>query len=228
MWFQTSPDKIFVGSDKVRQEAISRGIPEDKIVLSGIPVHPGFMSEHRSKAEIRRDLGWRPEATTVLAVGSRRVEHMVDHLDAINDSGYALQLAIVAGGDDALYSKVKEIDWQVPAYPYNYVENLPAMMQASDILVSKAGGLIIAESLACSLPIIMIGFIPGQETGNISYVLEKRVGALAESPQELLSLLAGWLKEGQREMRSISSRAGSTGKPDAAYRIAETIWEAIR
>lgn len=227
MWFQPSPNTIFVGSDKIRSEALSRGIAEEKISLTGIPIHPGFTREKRCQPEIRKDLGWNPDLTTILAVSSRRVEHMVDHLEAINTSGYPLQLAVVAGGDDVLYHQIQEIEWHIPAYLYNYVENIPEMMHASNILVSKAGGLIIAESLACSLPIIMIDFIAGQETGNISFILEKDAGALAETPQELLSILASWLKENQRELRAVSSRAGSIGKPDAASRIAETIWEAM-
>ena len=228
LWFQTRLDKLFVGNDKVRAEAISQGIPKERIILSGVPIHPDFVREKRTKPEIRMDLGWAPDLTTILAVSSRRVEHMVDHLEAINCSGFQLQLAIVSGGDDILYRRIKEIKWRIPVHLYNYVENIPSLMHASDILISKAGGLIIAESLASSLPIIMVDFIPGQETGNIAYILENRAGVLAKTPPELLNTLEDWLKDDKGELKLVSYQAGRIGNPGAAYRIGETIWEAIQ
>jgi 1,2-diacylglycerol 3-beta-galactosyltransferase len=227
-WFQSSPDKIFVATDTVRAEAISRGIDEEKIILSGIPIHPKFTQYTRNKTEIRSNLGWSTELPTILAVGSRRIGNLLQHLVVLNDLRIPVQLAVIAGGDDESYCQLQSMKWHIPAHLYNYVDNISSMMHAADVLISKAGGLIITESLACGLPILLIDFIPGQETGNIAFVCKNQTGAMVQTPKDLLLILENWLREDQKLLKMIASNAARTGRPNAAYQVAETIWEAIQ
>ncbi|HEX7974067.1 MAG TPA: glycosyltransferase [Anaerolineales bacterium] len=227
-WFQPSPDKFFVPTAAVRNEAISEGIPAEKIVISGIPVNPEIAREKRKKADIRMELGWDPGRTTILAVGSRRVSHLIEHLEAIDRCAFPVQLVIVAGGDDVLYRQTKAIAWRIPVHIYNFVENLPTMMRASDLLISKAGGLIIAEGLACGIPAILIDYIPGQETGNIAYVCDQQVGILAKSPSHLLTILDDWLQDGASKLNRFAVNSGRAGKPEAAYQVAKILWQAVQ
>ena len=56
-----------------------------------------------------------------------------------------------------------------------FVNNMEEWMHASDVIITKAGPGTIAESFICGLPVLLNGFIPGQEEGNIEYVLEHQV-----------------------------------------------------
>lgn len=163
LWLEPGPDKFFVPSEDVRQQAILNHIAPEKIIVSGLPVNPRIADETRSKAEIRRSLGWDPQLPTVLAVGSRRVSELIDHLDGVDSLGIPLHLVLVAGGDDELYQKMLARTWQVPTHIYNLVSDMPAMLHAADVLISKAGGLITSEALACGLPMILVDFIPGRK-----------------------------------------------------------------
>ena len=80
------------------------------------------------------------------------------------------QIAIITGGDDKLYKALQPIEWQHPTKIYDFVENMPAMMRAADLIACKAGGLIVTESLASGLPLLLIHALPGQEIGNADYV----------------------------------------------------------
>lgn len=228
LWFQPKTATFFVPTPAVRIEAILNGVPPEKIVLSGIPVNPQIAQEKRSKAEIRRELGWDEQLTTILAVGSRRVRNMLPYLERINGCGYPVQLAVVAGGDDDLYNQFRSFKWKIPVHIYNYVNSIPAMLHAADILLSKAGGLILAESLACGLPVLMIDSIPGQETGNIRYIRQHRAGIELQSPEELDPILEDWLGKDHSRLKQIARNSSRIGKPEAAYRIAEIIWQSVQ
>ena len=59
-----------------------------------------------------------------------------------------------------------------------FVDNMPELMSASDLLVTKAGPGTLAEAFIAGLPVIIFGYTPGQETANVDYVLDHHAGAL--------------------------------------------------
>jgi 1,2-diacylglycerol 3-beta-galactosyltransferase len=227
LWFQRNPEKLFVGSELVRNEAITCGFPAEKIVVSGIPVNPHIAREKRSKNELRQKLGWRSDLTTLLAVSSPRVEHMLENLESINQSGLAVQLAVAAGGDQVLYERLRQMNWQIPVHIYNYANNITEMMQAADVLISKAGGLVTTEGLACGLPILLIDSLPGQESGNITYVCQNQAGVSVQNPGELVDTLRQWLQDEGRLLNQYAEHSKRIGKPEAAYQIAEIVWQRV-
>lgn len=227
LWFQPSPDRFFVGSEAVRDQAVTSGIPAEKVYVSGIPVNPKIASRNQSKAELRRRLGWEERLLTILAVGSRRINRLAENLAVIDGSRFPFQVAAVAGGDDGLHEQFLKTRWRHPVFIYNYVGCLPDMLRSADVLISKAGGLIITEGLACDLPMILVDAIPGQETGNARYICENGAGVVSNSPAETLAILDGWLEDDQRELKRVSLNASRLGKPQAAYLIADAVWQSI-
>jgi len=228
LWFEPSPDLVFVGSDPVRSQAIAHGISPERVILSGIPVDPDFAGEPRSKSEIRSYFGWDPDLPTLLIVGSRRVNRIYNHLIAIDRSGLPVQVAVVAGGDEQLYRQVSARNWRFPLHLYAYTEQIPQMMRAADVLISKAGGLIVAEGLASGLPLLLVDFIPGQESGNVNYICENRAGILVQRPVDLVQALECWLDNGQIMLKSFSENSSRIGNPFAAGQVAKIVWEAAR
>jgi 1,2-diacylglycerol 3-beta-galactosyltransferase len=228
MWLQPGPDRIFVSSEAVQAEAQACGLTGEQVIASGVPVNPRFGEETKSRQALRKELGWADGLTTLLAVGSRRVETLLSHLKAINQAGLPLQIAAVAGGDERLLRELQAVQWHVPAHIYGFVEQMPDLMKAADLLVSKAGGLIIAEGLASGLPLLLIEYIAGQETGNLRFVSENHAGRLANSPQESVAILEEWLQAGAQGLKEASANARRIGRPRAACQVAQTVWEAIR
>jgi 1,2-diacylglycerol 3-beta-galactosyltransferase len=228
MWLRPGPERIFVASQAVRLEALACGLNGEQLIASGIPVAPRIGSEMKSRQALRRELGWHEDITTLLAVGSRRVETLLAHLQAINQAGLPLQLAAVAGGNESLFRQLKAVNWRFPAHIYGYVDRMSDLMLAADLLISKAGGLIISEGLAAGLPLLLIEYIPGQESGNVRFVCDNHAGRLAASPQETLSMIEDWLQDGGRGLHVAAVNARQIGRPDAARHVAEIVWGAIQ
>jgi 1,2-diacylglycerol 3-beta-galactosyltransferase len=225
IYFHRAADRCLVSVPAARDEAIASGLPPDRVIVTGIPVHPNLANEDRKPAAVRDELGWPPQLRTVLVVGGKRVKNLTGILRTLNHSGLPLQLAIVAGGDDALYRELQETEWHVPARVLNFVDNMPTLMHASDCIVCKAGGLIVTESLASGLPILLTDFIEGQETGNVRYVVEGGAGELVRNPLDGLETICHWLAAEGEMLARRSRNARSLGHPRAAYDVAGLAWE---
>jgi 1,2-diacylglycerol 3-beta-galactosyltransferase len=228
IWFNNAVDLCLVPTPQVRGLALDAGLSAKQVQISGIPVSPNLIRETRSPAVIRAQLGWQPDLITLLAVGSRRVGGFEEALNVLNHSGLPIQLAVVAGGDEERYRHLKETEWHTVTHVYDYVTNIPEMMHASDIVMSKAGGLVITESLACGLPMILIDLIPGQEIGNAEYVIQGGAGELGQDPVNVLEILCHWLEHGGSLLAERAAQAVRLGQPQAAYTVAELAWLAAQ
>jgi len=226
IWFNRMADLCLVSTSIVRDQALNHGLVHDQVQVTGIPVNPELASECRTREEIRAELGWRSDMTTVLAVGSKRVDRLLDTLNVLNHFGKPVQLAVVAGKDQELYAELKQMIWHVPTHLYEFTDNVPMMMRAADCLVCKAGGLVVTEALAAGCPLMLIDVIAGQETGNAEYVVSSGAGDLARSDIEVLVTFAHWMMDGGKLLKQRAEIAAQLGRPKAALEIAELAYQA--
>jgi 1,2-diacylglycerol 3-beta-galactosyltransferase len=228
LWFNDAVDMCLVPNETVRDLALDAGLTPRQVKITGIPVSPEVVRETRSAVEVRRELGWKPNLPTILAVGSKRVEAFPEMLRAINHSGLPVQLAVVAGGDEALHQQLIETDWHLPTHIYDFVSNMPTLMHASDIVMSKAGGLIVTESMACGRPMILFGVLPGQEEGNADYVINAGAGELAQDALDALESVYHWIANGGKLLAERAENARRLGRPHSAIDVAELAWVAAQ
>lgn len=227
LWFDRRVTGCLVPNSLVADLATTYGVDASKVTITGIPVSPAISHESRARNKIRKELGWLLDIPTVLAVGSKRVDRLMDTLNVINHFGCDLQLAVVAGNDEAVYNELSRVDWHIPAYIYNFVENMPTLLKASDLLVCKAGGLILTEALASGLPMMLIEVIPGQETGNAEFVTAYGAADIAQSPIEVLETLRHLMKDDQSLLKKRAANAALMGKPRSAFDTAHILWNAM-
>jgi 1,2-diacylglycerol 3-beta-galactosyltransferase len=224
-WFHEVTDYTLVPTRAVQDLALEAELNSEQVRIIGIPVNPRFANEMRPKSELRAQLGWQPDLLTVLAVGSKRVAQLYDAVNTLNHSGFPLQLAVVAGGDDDLYAQFLRTEWHIPTHVYNLVEDMPAMMHAADCILCKAGGLVVTEALSSGLPILLTDVIHGQETGNADYVTLGGAGDLAEDGLAVLQTMCHWLANDRRIFNQRSAAARTLGRPRAAYEVAALVWQ---
>jgi 1,2-diacylglycerol 3-beta-galactosyltransferase len=223
LWYSAAATMHFVPTPAIRQQAYENKVHATRVRVTGLPVNPEIVKETRTPAELRAELGWRQELPTCLVVASPRTQKMaeiVQTLDQIPD----LQIAVVCGGNSELYEELKQLKWAEKFHLYDWVVQMPQFMKASDFIVSKAGGLVVSESLACGLPMIIPEALPGQETGNWKYVVENQAGVWAPSPEEVLQAAASWLENDCVLLKEMQLNARNLGKPEAAYDIARGVW----
>ncbi len=226
LWFNRHVDGIMVPNQQTYDLAVSYKFPPRKVHVTGIPVNPKIGNEKRSKSSIRKVLGLDQGRFTILAVGSKRVTNLIPALNALNHFGGALQLIVVSGKDDDLFTELQRTEWHVPVKIYNFATNMAELLNASDCVMTKAGGLIVTETMAAGLPMILIDVIQGQEIGNADYVISSGAADLAVEPINVLEVMTHWLENGRKLYQERKICARRIGKPDSAYLVAELLMRA--
>jgi 1,2-diacylglycerol 3-beta-galactosyltransferase len=97
------------------------------------------------------------------------------------------------------------------------------LMQAADVVVTKAGPSTICEAIASELPIILSGCVPGQEEGNVRYVCDARMGLLAETPEQVVALVQGCFAPDSPLLEQMRTTMAGQHRPFAARSIAACI-----
>lgn len=118
------------------------------------------------------------------------------------------------------------VETQVKVMGLGFITAMADYMVAADVLVSKAGPGTIGEAASLSLPVMLTSFLPGQEEGNVDYVIHGEFGAYVSDadPQGISDVVAGWLLDEQK-LKELSDNAHAKGAPDAAAEIVEAIGE---
>ena len=142
---------------------------------------------------------------------------------AISEARLPIQLVVVTGHNWRLRERLAARRWEVPTVIHGFVTDMHRWMAASDVLVTKAGPSSIAEALALGLPILLYGAVPGQEEGNVTYVVASGVGAYARDTASLVSILKEWLRPDNPTMDEMVQRACQVGRADAALTVAREL-----
>ena len=101
-------------------------------------------------------------------------------------------------------------------------------MLASDMILTKAGGLITSESLAAGLPMLLCDVLPGQEEGNAKVVEDGGAGKVLHSQLDLLETLSHMLMDNGSKLKVMQQKAKQIGKPNAARDISKIAEDLIR
>ena len=223
MWFDGRADMIIVPSSESYKRARSFGVPTSKLKVIGLPVSEKFTTLSQSKAKIRKKLGWPEDAKTLLVMaggdGMGKINSLARQLDKINSD---VHLAIVAGRNESLYKSLNDKKFDKPTHIYNFREDIPELMQASDVLLTKAGPGTIVEAIVSRLPIVLYDFLPGQEEGNLHYVVDNKAGLWASTNSLAVrateDILNGFIKLGGARYEKIRHQHA-----DAASQIAKFV-----
>jgi 1,2-diacylglycerol 3-beta-galactosyltransferase len=228
-WCCPRVDCCMVSTEAARQHAIRLGMPPGRVQVAGQPVHLDFAANLRDKRDVRRQLGMDMDRPCVLIVGGG------DGVGPIYEIARTLairvpnaQLAVVTGHNPALRQRLDSVAWEIPTRIYGFVDNMPELMSASDLLVTKAGPGTLAEAFIAGLPTIISSYIPGQEGGNVRYVLEHEAGAYATDPLEIARIASEWLRPGNESLQRVVANAAALARPDAALVIAKRLYAMLQ
>ncbi len=219
-WVAKHIDLYVVGSEEARDDLKVYGVGPDRVRVLGIPVEPAF-TKRADKEALSGRIGLEKGRLTILAVGGGfgvgPIEKIVRILDAV---GGNIQALVVCGYNEALRRRVeglkRDIKW--PLIVYGFVSNMYELMQVSDLLVSKSGGLTSTEAMVEGLPIVAISPIPGQESRNCAYLVSRGAAVKIKALNGLKTVLKGFIEEPSKlqDMREAIKR---TAKPNAVYDI---------
>lgn len=221
IWVQPPTERYYVATELGRAYLATWGVPQERILVTGIPLRAAFASP-LERAAARRKLGLAPDCPVVLLLGSAfGFGASGQVLDELVRMPVEVQIVVVSGRNERLLRYVRAAAQRSrgSVRPLAFTEQIHEWMFAADLVVTKPGGLTASESLACGLPLVIVNPIPGQETRNADYLLEHGAAIKVNSPRLLGHRVAEILHDRQR-LERLRAAARALGRPDAAVRIA--------
>lgn len=222
-WFSPLADAVVVPAREVYDRALSRGIAPERLHLIGHPIHPRFEDVRGTQAEIRARLGLPAAATIVLLMaGGEGGGKLYDTSIALAKADLGIHLVVVCGRNDAMRARLVEAAPSLPSplTALGFTDAIPELYRAVDLLVTKAGPGAIAEADAARLPIVVYDYVPGQELGNVRFVRDHDIGAVAlRGPSSVVDAVRDLLADPPR-LSAIRERQAALAPRDAARRIA--------
>lgn len=228
MWFSAASDLVTVPTQGAYQRGLFWHFPAQKMRVIGQPISLKFAAPLSSEtlAELRTRLGLAPDVFTILLVGGGEGMGPLRAIARqLNGSSLPIQLAIIAGRNESLQAQLSSDPWTIPTNIHGFVTNMAEWMRASDLVITKAGPGTIMETLAAGKPMILSGYLPGQETGNVTFVEKSGVGVLRETPEAITNQVRTWLDGDQRGLAELQQNAQRAARPDAAMEIVKVIEE---
>ncbi len=210
VWAERGVDAFCTASALPTWELSTHGVSRDRIVRTGIPVRPAFERVPR----VRAPLAGEPLRVLVTSGGFG-----VGPLRAIVSSCAQvpnLALTVVCGASEELRAQVAQDLAGTNANVLGFERDMPARVADAHVVVGKAGGLTVSETLTAGRAMIIVGAVPGNEELNERFVTLGRAGHACE-PHEVGSLLGSMRARG--EIAEMGVRARSLVMHGSAMRV---------
>ncbi len=192
----------FVFDSESEKRSLKFGSPAKMTIRSGWFVRKQFM-ENYSKSKVRKHLGLSPDCLTLCIIGgSEGTANILKILPALVDSKKTVQVVFICGKNKGLYQTLRVYQKiqnftngnSVKMIIKGYTENTHKYLQASDIVIGKAGPNLLFETVATHTPFFAISHIAGQEDGNLEIIKQYKVGFVEENPMKAIKLVRKIIK----------------------------------
>lgn len=193
----TYVDYYFVSHDGMKKQLHEKGIANEKIFATGIPLSNKFLLKY-DKAKTLELFGLAPDRKTVLFFGGGEFglgkTQTFKIFKTFVESNSNLQIVAISGKNPKMKENfqnlVDELGKQDNVKILEYTDKVPELMSISDLVVTKPGGLTTTESLASGLPIVVINPIPGQEEENATYLEDNKVAIWIKKDDNVEQILS--------------------------------------
>ena len=219
IWFRCASDLFLVPNDQTAAVLAREGVPDEKVRVSGFPVTPKFAE----LGELRKPpvTGGERRLLYMINAGGRAAPAIIRGLAQIANA----RLTVTVGRDERLRKAVETVrqetgrDFEIVGWS----DQLPRLMLESHLLISKAGGATVQETIAAMCPMIINQIVPGQEEGNARLIEETRSGVVAATPTEIVTAVEQAFADDARVWREWSANISRLSRPRASLEIAELL-----
>ena len=219
-WRKAPTDYWLVTDPRTRATLINQGLPENKLIETGFPVDPHFGDLQPITAEAELS------PFKVLYFPTAKKPHVRRAAREILNSHKNIHLTIVLGRNfRKLYSRTKEIQKSYPGRVKikGWTRQVPELLSTHHLVVGKAGGATVHESLAASCPMLIHHLVPGQEEGNLELLRHLNGGHLADTPGSIASHLREMLADNASTWRKMKRDLSRQARPNSSHIAANFI-----
>ena len=228
-----STDFFFVSNTEMQQQLAEKGIPWQKVIVTGIPVAQKF-AESKDKTQILKELNFKDNKKTILLFGGGAFglgkQITVDIFKRIVEKYKDVQMIAISGKNESLNNIFKQVisenSREEDVKVFDYTTKVAEYMSISDLVITKPGGLTSSESLVSHLPLIIVNPIPGQEEENAEFLEKNKVAKWIKKDDDVNFILDIMIND-ETVLSNMKSNTYTLAKPLATKNICDIIVKII-
>jgi processive 1,2-diacylglycerol beta-glucosyltransferase len=227
-WIHKAVDAYIVSNEDMIEDMVARGVTKDIIYNLGIPINPNFFKKF-NRAETLKSLNLDVTKLTFLLMGgSLGIGKIYDVYNELQQIEHDIQIIAITGKNKKLFYQL--LDQKCTAKKetrvIGYTEEVNKYMQASDLLITKPGGLTITEALISNIPLAIFSAIPGQEEKNAQFLFKHNLAVNLEAPKHCSHVLNALLST-PSELTAMQSNCIKYAKPNSGNDIYKLLLKLI-
>ena len=213
IWYRCQADAFLVPNEPSADVLRAAGIAPEKIRVFGFPVNPAFadLSVRSTPSE-----GQRPKVLYVINASARRALETAQRLSRLK-----VDLSIAVGRNEKLRRALERTASDRKIELLGWIDNLPELLGRSHLLIAKAGGATVQESIAAGCPMIVNHIVSGQEEGNAELIVQTNSGAVAIAPSDVAAKVEQVFAGDGKLWREWAENIAELSRPRASLEIAE-------
>lgn len=223
-WIYPYIDKYIIAHESLSYDAQQKGVDAPKILPLGLPVSEMFSKPYNKEVYLET-LGLKNKPTILIMGGSLGFGNIENVFEILLTSLTGYQIVAICGKNLKLYNNLKIYESQNSNVKIiGYTDRIALYMAASDILLTKPGGMTISEALNIGIPLALISPIPGQEERNARFLLNHGAAIALNADDNFTSTLKQLLDNPVR-LKTMKEMAKSLSKPNAQAEISKCIYD---
>lgn len=214
IWYRSRAEYFLVPNQPSAEILLEGGVPPDKIKTFGFPVNPMFADLPGNRQPPSAETG--RKVLYMINAGPRRAPRLVDKLLELE-----IDLTVTVGRDEELRRAIEQSARGRKIEIIGWTTELPRMLGQSHVLIGKAGGATVQETIAAGCPMIVNHIVSGQEEGNALLIEQTRSGVIALSDDEVIAQVQQAFANDAKQWREWSANINQISRPRASLDIAE-------
>ncbi|MEY2564772.1 MAG: processive 1,2-diacylglycerol beta-glucosyltransferase [Verrucomicrobiota bacterium] len=216
IWYRCAADYFLLPNEASAAVLHEAGVPMDKTRTFGFPVSPIFAEPGEVRLPPSAEAGRR--VLYIINAANSAAPALVRRLAGLPE----IQLTVTVGRNAGLKASVDRIRRTVTQEfeTVAWSDELPRLLRANHLVISKAGGATVQEAMSAACPMIINHVIPGQEEGNARYIVGTNSGTIATTHDEVMAAVQKVFANDAAQWREWSTNISKLGKPTASLDVA--------
>ncbi len=214
VWYRCDADYFLVANEQSASVLRGAGVAAEKVKVFGFPVSPKFADSARSN-RVLPSINSERRILYMIHAATRGAPELAQRLAVLG-----VDLTVTIGRADRLKPEIEAAVGD-KAKIIGWTDELPRMLHESHLLIGKAGGATVQETIAAACPMIINYVVAGQEEGNAQLIVETNSGVIANSTREVIAQVQHAFADNGKQWREWSDNISKLSRPRAALDIAE-------